>query len=64
MLATSDRARLRKRSLTGIHMWAAQQLFAIGAEYPDIFKHCVKALNSELPSDMALAWSGAKPTGS
>jgi len=57
-VAAPDRDQLRKHSLAGIHMWAAQQLIAIGADYPDIFKHCIKALSAELPQDMVLAWNG------
>lgn len=42
----TERARLGKRSLAGIHMWAAEQLFALDPNHADLLKHCAEALSN------------------
>jgi glycosyltransferase involved in cell wall biosynthesis len=41
------RERLRGRSVAGIHMWAAEQLFAMEPGHPNILKHCTEAARSD-----------------
>ncbi len=45
--AAEQRERLRNRSAAGIHMWAAEQLFAMEPGHPNILKHCMEAARSD-----------------
>ena len=44
---SEERAPLRKRSVAGIHMWAAEQLFALEPDHPNILEHCKRAASSD-----------------